>query len=159
MNANGSAKSPCGQFSSFAIDKGMLRSGDSLFSTSSGSPFSLFVLSTSPGDITTTFAIAADSRLSWTNETFDGGQARFCLLGSGNILAVFQADAAPPGCRFIYLSVAQGESSIHARTMSGQLCSDAMLECRRRQRPERTLWSQWRRRPNWSTGSTGACWQ
>lgn len=75
------------------------------YSTSQGVGAAMFVPSTVPGSITTTFTIGSNALLQWQNEAFYNGQASFCAMKNGTVFAVFMQDAQPEGCLFISLSL------------------------------------------------------
>lgn len=75
------------------------------YSTSEGVGAAMFVPSTVPGSITTTFTIGSNALLQWQNEAFYNGQASFCSMKNGTVFAVFMQDAQPEGCLFISLSL------------------------------------------------------
>ena len=77
------------------------------FSATTGDTYDYFAPSTTPGDITTTFSLSNTGTLLWTNSEFFNGNALFCLLPSGVIVAVFQQGAQPQYCVFIDLTVAE----------------------------------------------------
>ena len=77
------------------------------FSANTGDAYDYFAPSTTPGDITTTFSLSNTGTLLWTNPAFFNGNALFCVLPSGAVVAVFQQGAQPTSCVFIDLSVAE----------------------------------------------------
>ena len=77
------------------------------FSATTGDAYDYFAPSTTPGDITTTFSLSNTGTLLWTSPTFFNGNALFCLLPSGIIVAVFEQGAQPTACVFIDLTIAE----------------------------------------------------
>lgn len=82
------------------------------FSADGVSPYAIFVPSSTPGAITTTFSLDRTGTLLWTNGTFYNGNALFCMFSSGTIVAVFQQNAQPSGCVFINLNILQREYAL-----------------------------------------------
>lgn len=74
------------------------------YSTDPGVNYALFVPSTAPGSILTTFSLSSSGGLVWMNTGFDGGQAQFCSFNNGSIYAVFRG-AAPTGCLGVQLTL------------------------------------------------------
>ena len=79
----------------------------SQFSANIGETYKYFAPSPTPGDITTTFSLSNTGTLLWTSPQFFNGNALFCVLPSGVIVAVFQQGAQPAYCIFIDLTIAQ----------------------------------------------------
>ena len=109
---SGRATSSCVQASVLGLSAGQLFSTFAngtmaQFSATTGAAYAPFVPSTTPGDITTQFSLSNDGTLLWTNDAFFNGGALFCVLPSGQILAIFQQNANPTGCVFIDLTIAQ----------------------------------------------------
>ena len=77
------------------------------FSANTGDTYEYFAPSTTPGDITTTFSLSNTGTLLWTSPQFFNGNALFCVLPSGVIVAVFQQGAQPTACIFIDLTIAE----------------------------------------------------
>ena len=77
------------------------------FSANTGDTYDYFTPSITPGDITTTFSLSNTGSLLWTNSNFFNGNALFCVLPSGVIVAVFQQGAQPSSCIFIDLTIAE----------------------------------------------------
>ena len=77
------------------------------FSANTGDTYEYFAPSITPGTITTTFSLSNTGTLLWTSPQFFNGNALFCVLPSGVIVAVFQQGAQPTACIFIDLTVAE----------------------------------------------------
>ena len=78
------------------------------FSANTGDAYDYFTPSVTPGDITTTFSLSNTGTLLWTSPSFFNGNALFCVLTSGVIVAVFEQGAQPTSCIFIDLTIAEG---------------------------------------------------
>ena len=65
------------------------------------------VPSQNPGSITTQFSLSNTGTLLWNNDAFFNGNALFCVLTTGQIIAVFQQGANPTGCVFVDLTIVQ----------------------------------------------------
>jgi hypothetical protein len=77
------------------------------FGTNPGVSYANFTPSANPGSITTTFSIDTQETLTWQNNQFYNSLARFCVLPTGDVVAVF-ADpsvSAPSGCLFVVLTL------------------------------------------------------
>lgn len=57
------------------------------------------------GDIRTAFSLSSTGSLLWNNDAFFNGGALFCILPSGDLVAVFVQGAQPESCVFIDLTV------------------------------------------------------
>lgn len=77
------------------------------FSATTGDTYDYFVPSTNPGNITTTFSLSSTGTLLWTSPEFFNGNALFCVLPSGAIVAVFQHGVQPISCIFVDLTIAE----------------------------------------------------
>lgn len=77
------------------------------FSANAGDAYDNFVPSTTPGGVTTTFSLSQSGTLLWNSASFFNGNALFCLLPSGTIVAVFQQGAQPTSCDFIDLTIVE----------------------------------------------------
>lgn len=75
------------------------------FSAFSGEVYTILEPKTTVGDITTTFSQDSKGSLLWTNDAFYNGAARFCIVPSGDLVAVFALDAQPENCIFVDLTV------------------------------------------------------
>lgn len=90
------------------------------FSGNTGDAYDYFAPSTTPGNITTTFSLSNTGTLLWTNSAFYNGNALFCVLPSGALVAVFQKGAQPKSCDFIDLTIAEREwPTPHPKQPSG----------------------------------------
>lgn len=111
VNYKGRSTTYCGDASTYYLYQGQLfikysNGTAAQFSTTTGLPYSLFAPSTTPGDILTTFSLSTTGSLLWTNPNFFNGGALFCLLPSGDLVAVFVQAAQPENCVYIDLTVA-----------------------------------------------------
>ena len=118
VNYNGRATSSCTQASTYTIFNGQLyvqfdNGTTEQFSTTTGTPYANFTPSTTPGDIATTFSLSNTGSLLWTNNAFFNGNALFCILPSGELVAVFAPGTQPQGCIFIDLTIAEREPPIY----------------------------------------------
>ena len=77
------------------------------FSANAGDSYDNFIPSTAPGSVTTTFSLSQSGTLLWNSPSFFNGNALFCLLPSGTIVAVFQQGAEPTSCDFIDLTIVE----------------------------------------------------
>lgn len=100
VNEDGTtSRKPCTEASIYLLtDDGRLQIGGQYISRPLGIDHTTFASSSYiPGKPWKTFTYEADGLLKWTNETFDGGQARFCVSLS-NILTVIFHGLFPDGC-------------------------------------------------------------
>ncbi|KAK4697255.1 hypothetical protein P7C71_g787, partial [Lecanoromycetidae sp. Uapishka_2] len=109
---NGRATSACAQASTLTLVNGQLfvtyaNGTVAQYSANSNDPYDYLVPSTTPGSVTTTFSLSSTGTLLWGNAYFYNGAAAFCILPSGDILAIFQQGAQPVGCVFIDLAVVE----------------------------------------------------
>ena len=112
MSYTGRATSSCAQASTLTLANNQLwmtylNGTVAQFSATTGDTYDYFAPSTTPGDITTTFSLSNTGTLLWTSTEFFNGNALFCLLPSGVIIAVFQQGAQPISCVFIDLTIAE----------------------------------------------------
>ncbi len=112
MSYTGRATSSCTQASVLTLDNNQLFATFSngtvaQFSANTGDTYDYFAPSTTPGDITTTFSLSNTGTLLWTSPDFFNGNALFCVLPSGVVVAVFQQGAQPTSCIFIDLTIAE----------------------------------------------------
>lgn len=110
LGSNGLLTTSCQNASAYSLTSGQLfattYNGAKLqFSASTGNNYITFVPTASPGDITTTFSLTTTGILLWTNSNFFNGNALFCILPSGEILAIFVQNSQPGGCVFIDLTI------------------------------------------------------
>ena len=109
---NGRTTTSCTQASVLTIYNGQLfisyaNGTVAQFSANTGDAYDNFVPSTSPGSVTTTFSLSQSGTLLWDSPSFFNGNALFCLLPSGTIVAVFQQGAQPTSCDFIDLTIVE----------------------------------------------------
>ena len=112
MSYTGRATSSCAQASILTLANSQLwmtysNGTVAQFSARTGDAYDYFAPSTNPGDITTTFSLSNTGTLLWTSPSFFNGNALFCVLPSGVLVAVFQQGAQPLSCVFIDLTVAE----------------------------------------------------
>ena len=112
MSYTGRATSSCTQASVLTLANNQLwvtfsNGTVAQFSANTGDTYEYFAPSTTPGDITTTFSLSNTGTLLWTSPNFFNGNALFCVLPSGVIVAVFQQGAQPTSCIFIDLTIAE----------------------------------------------------
>lgn len=110
VNYRGRSTTYCKEASAYYLYQGQLfveysNGTVAQFSTTTGAAYSLFTPSTTPGNILTTFSISTTGSLLWNNDSFFNGGALFCLLPSGDLVAVFQQAAQPESCVYIDLTV------------------------------------------------------
>lgn len=109
---SGHTSSDCSAAASFSLTNGQLSytnsSGSTMFGAASPAltTYSLFVPSSSPGDITTTFSLGQKGTLLWSSPSFPAGSASFCVRDSGAILAVFVIGTQPADCVFTDIAIA-----------------------------------------------------
>ena len=110
LGSNGLLTTSCQNASAYSLVSGQLFAttydGTKLqFSASTGNNYITFVPTANPGDITTTFSLTTTGILLWTNPNFFNGNALFCILPSGEILAILVQNSQPSGCVFIDLTI------------------------------------------------------
>ena len=120
VDYKGRSTSSCSQASTYYIINGQLlvqyaNATVAEFSANSGDPYTVFAPSTSPGNIVTTFSVSNSGSLLWNNDAFFNGGALFCILPSGDLVAVFVQGAQPETCIFIDLTVAECKDSLVSR--------------------------------------------
>lgn len=76
------------------------------FSAFSGDLSTILEPRTLVGDIDTEFSISSTGSLLWNNADFFNGAAQFCILPSGDLMAIFSQGAQPESCVFVDLTVA-----------------------------------------------------
>ena len=69
--------------------------------------------------ITTTFSLGEGGSLQWINDDFFDGNALFCALSEGSIIAVFQENAEPSGCDFVDITIGDISSCVPQAGPSG----------------------------------------
>lgn len=121
MSYTGRATSSCSQASILTLANNQLwmtysNGTVAQFSARTGDAYDYFAPSTNPGDITTTFSLSNTGTLLWTSPSFFNGNALFCVLPSGVLVAVFQQGAQPLACVFIDLTVAELASCVVTST-------------------------------------------
>ncbi|MCJ1236531.1 hypothetical protein MMC14_004512 [Varicellaria rhodocarpa] len=93
LGTNGQLTSSCSAANTYSLINGQLfvttNGTTAQYSSSPGTGYELFVPSTTPGSITTTFSIGVTGALLWTSSTFFNGNALFCILPSGSVVARF----------------------------------------------------------------------
>ena len=109
---NGRTTTSCTQASVLTIYNGQLfisyaNGTVAQFSANAGDAYDNFIPSTTLGSITTTFSLSQSGTLLWNSPSFFNGNALFCLLPSGTIVAVFQQGAQPTSCDFIDLTIVE----------------------------------------------------
>lgn len=109
---NGRTTTSCTQASVLTIYNGQLfisyaNGTIAQFSANAGDAYDNFIPSTTPGSVTTTFSLSQSGTLLWNSPSFFNGNALFCLLPSGTIVAVFQQGAEPTSCDFIDLTIVE----------------------------------------------------
>ena len=132
MSYTGRATSSCTQASTLTLANNQLlitysNGTVAQFSATTGDAYDYFAPSTTPGDITTTFSVSNTGTLLWTNTKFFDGNALFCLLPSGVIVAVFQQGAQPQYCVFIDLTIAERMWLILIKKMAPGISIDKNL--------------------------------
>ena len=129
MSYTGRATSSCAQASTLTLANNQLwvtysNGTVAQFSASTGDTYDYFAPSTTPGDITTTFSLSNTGTLLWTSPDFFNGNALFCVLPSGVIVAVFQQGAQPLSCVFIDLTIVERMWLILLQTIAPGLSID-----------------------------------
>ena len=112
VSYNGRTTTSCTQASILTIYNGQLfityaNGTVAQFSANAGDAYDSFLPSTTPGNTATTFSLSNAGTLLWNNPSFFNGNALFCLLPSGEIIAVFQQGAQPTSCVFIDLTIVE----------------------------------------------------
>lgn len=111
LGNSGQATSSCTDAVVFSIYQGQLFANSSTqslrFGTNPGVAAANFTPSADPGSITTQFSVDTQYTLRWINDAFYNSQARFCVLSSGDIIAVFgdPSVSAPANCLFVVLTL------------------------------------------------------
>jgi hypothetical protein len=110
VDYEGRATSSCFQASTYYLYGGQLfvqygNGTTAQFSAFSGDLYTVLEPKTEVGDIKTTFSLSSLGSLLWNNDAFFNGGALFCILPSGNLVAVFVQAAQPESCVFIDLTV------------------------------------------------------
>jgi hypothetical protein len=112
VGLRGRTSTDCSSAATFSLVNGQLSytnsSGTMLFGTLSSATTSyvLFVPSTNPGDITTTFSLGQGGMLMWSSPSFPAISASFCVRNDGSILAVFVVGTQPTDCVFTVITIA-----------------------------------------------------
>lgn len=110
VDYQGRATSNCFQATTYTLYRGQLfaqyaNGTTAQFSAITGDFYTVFEPRTDVGDITTTFSLSISGSLLWNNDAFFNGAALFCILPSGDLVAVFVQTAQPESCVFIDLTV------------------------------------------------------
>ena len=111
MDYQGRATSNCFQATTYTLYAGQLfaqyaNGTTAQFSAFTGDLYSILEPKPYVGDITTTFSLSSVGSLLWNNDVFFNGAATFCILPSGELVAIFVQGAQPESCVFIDLTVA-----------------------------------------------------
>ena len=127
LGTNGELTSSCAAANTYSLINGQLfvtsNGTTQQYSSSPGTPYELFVPSTSNGSITTTFSLGITGSLLWTSTAFFNGNALFCILPSGSVIAVFAQNAQPQGCIFIQITISDLTSCFNPMGPSGSIQS------------------------------------
>ena len=125
LGTNGQLTSSCSAANTYSLINGQLfvttNGTTAQYSSSPGTGYELFVPSTTPGSITTTFSIGVTGALLWTSSTFFNGNALFCILPSGSVVAVFVQNTQPQGCIFIQITISDLTSCFNPIGPSGEM--------------------------------------
>ena len=100
----------CSDAGTFAISNGqllwILSNGTTLqYSAPANVNFTILQPTTTPGPITTSFSVGRNGILQWVNTSFFNGNALFCVLPDGTLIAVFSEGGNPIGCVFVDLYI------------------------------------------------------
>ncbi|MCJ1318192.1 hypothetical protein MMC15_003520 [Xylographa vitiligo] len=124
LGFNGTLTTSCSSASTYTLSNGQLyeqtNGSTSEFSAASGIGYEYFVPSASPASITTTFSLGAGGSLQWINNGFFNGNALFCVLSDGSIIAVFTQNAEPSGCDFVDITIGDISGCVPQAGPSGQ---------------------------------------
>ena len=115
VDYQGRATSNCLQATTYTLFAGQLfaqyaNGTTAQFSASTEDLYSILEPRSLVGDITTTFSLSSVGTLLWNNDAFFNGAASFCILPSGDLVAVFSQGAQPENCVFVDLTVSLCES-------------------------------------------------
>lgn len=115
VDYQGRATSNCLQATTYTLYGGQLfaqyaNGTTAQFSATTGDLTTILEPKTTVGDITTTFSLSSVGTLLWNNDGFFNGAASFCILPSGDLMAVFFQGAQPESCVFVDLTVSLCES-------------------------------------------------
>lgn len=110
VDYQGRATSNCFQATTYTLFGGQLfaqyaNGTTAQFSAFTGDLYTVLEPKTEVGDIATTFSLSSLGSLLWNNDAFFNGAASFCILPSGDLVAVFVQGAQPESCVFIDLTV------------------------------------------------------
>lgn len=110
VDYQGRATSNCLQATTYTLFAGQLfaqyaNGTTAQFSAFSGDFSTILEPRTVVGDIRTTFSLSSVGTLLWNNDAFFNGAAQFCILPSGDLMAVFSQGAQPESCVFVDLTV------------------------------------------------------
>jgi hypothetical protein len=112
VGLSGRTSTDCSSAATFSLVNGQLSytnsSGTMIFGALSSAltSYVLFVPSTNPGDITTTFSLGQGGTLMWSSLSFPAISASFCVRNDGSILAVFVIGTQPTDCVFTAITIA-----------------------------------------------------
>ncbi|MCJ1436667.1 hypothetical protein MMC27_006048 [Xylographa pallens] len=123
LGFNGTLTTSCSSASTYILSNGQLyeqTNGTTLeFSAARNIGYEYFVPTASPASITTTFSLGEGGSLQWINDDFFNGNALFCALSDGSIIAVFLQNAEPSGCDFIDITIGDIASCVPQAGPSG----------------------------------------
>lgn len=110
VDYQGRATSNCFQATTYTLFAGQLfaqyaNGTTAQFSAFTGDQYTILEPRTTVGDITTKFSLSSQGSLLWNNDDFFNGAAQFCILPSGDLVAVFSQGAQPESCIFVDLTV------------------------------------------------------
>ncbi|MCJ1397517.1 hypothetical protein MMC11_000711 [Xylographa trunciseda] len=119
LGSNGTVTTSCSSASTYTLSNGQLYeqiNGVTLeFSAESGIGYEYFIPSSSPASITTTFSLGEGGSLQWINDDFFNGNALFCALSNGSIIAVFVQNSEPSGCDFVDITIGDVSGCVAAQ--------------------------------------------
>ena len=125
LGTNGELTSSCAAANTYSLVNGQLfvtsNGTTEQYSTLPGTGYQSFVPSTTPGSITTTFSLGITGTLLWTSTAFFNGNALFCILSNGAVLAVFAQNAQPQGCIFIQITISDLTSCFNPVGPTGEM--------------------------------------
>ena len=123
LGFNGTVTTSCSSASTYTLNNGQLyeqTGGTTLeFSAARDIGYEYFVPNASPASVTTTFSLGEGGSLQWINDDFFNGNALFCALSDGSIIAVFMQNAEPSGCDFIDITIGDIASCVPQAGPSG----------------------------------------
>ncbi|KAI9812312.1 MAG: hypothetical protein M1827_004761 [Pycnora praestabilis] len=107
LQSYGTTADACQQGSLYSLQNGQLSNNNRYYSTSENVFNEPFTPSSTVNDISTTFALSGGV-LSWTNNNFNNGAARFCNYANRMTEVVFLGDL-PAGCTMVMLRLTGGK--------------------------------------------------